>query len=374
MSESLHNQKQGVYLPKTFAERGLVIGYTTPILQFARLRRSSSSMVDVLIPSLSGGVGTFVVPYRSLPEVLSLTVFDRALHEKLTSLLRPTPMGLRKIKLEVGTTGLGGPLIQQWALSQMEADKSRPDMILLYMIEIAVRQLGSSAEAKGLDLKALATTEGQAQARRALQGFAESARTTPRDLINLMERWAKSLTPLGLPDGRVSGPYLDIVVGLEAMAKDLRGWMLNEPPETAEMAERTASAALDAAARARKVIAGIGESLDMMRGPLSDPAEVESLFSKTVDIVTHLLDGWLRILDNWNAVLKSERWEQRQVLEAFIQFLPVLPSEALGQDIAVWVSLRTAQQRWRNSGLFGNGDEVDPKTQDALSRFKKEPI
>jgi hypothetical protein len=303
-----------------------------------------------------------------------MTVHDRALHEKLPSLTRPSPLGVRDLALEVAKTGLSGPGPAARAIAAQAEDAACPSKILLQLIEMAVHQVGTATEAKGLTVDALAKPEGQAQARRALQVFAESIGTTPRDLINLLERWAGVLGPVGLPNGRVQGPLLQTIEGLEAASRDLRGWMINEPPETAEMAERTASAGLDAAKRARAVLIRIAEPLEHLGGALREPAEIEQLFQQALDLVANTLDGWWRILESWNVTINDERWEQRQSLEGFIQNLPVLPTEALGEDTSTWTALRAAQQRWRNSGLFGQGVDMAPETEDALSRFQKEPI
>jgi len=48
-----------------------------------RIRGPEIKKAEILVPGLSGGKGTYVIPWKSVPEMFKLTVHDRALHEAI---------------------------------------------------------------------------------------------------------------------------------------------------------------------------------------------------------------------------------------------------------------------------------------------------
>ena len=61
------------------------------------------------MPGLGAGTEVYVIPFKPLPGVFSMTVFDRALHEQLGKLHMVTPLSMRQAAMEVAQTGLAGP-------------------------------------------------------------------------------------------------------------------------------------------------------------------------------------------------------------------------------------------------------------------------
>lgn len=359
-------------LPDTFQQRGIAAPFTTRVLSFARYRRSHGA-ADILVPGLGGGSEIYVIPFKTLPGVFSMTVYDRALHEQLGRLHSVTPLTMRHTALTVAETGLAGP--QQ--MRRARAWRARKEVLrhktLFALIQSAVIQLGGEdASAYVMDERTLMTAEGLTAARRALKGFAERAGVNAGEIIARLEIWGDLTVLVGPPEGgEHAGPLINLLDEIEAMADDLSGWLGPEPPDTAEMAQRTAAAGRAMAKEARAVAARLTGMARAMGDPLQDWEKSRVQIGRRVERIANLTDGWRRIVDKWTAAQRADRHEQRDVLETFAQHVPILPVEAVGAD-AFWIELRERQGRWVRSGRQRLDSELDDDTRDRLNQFRKE--
>lgn len=366
MNQTSSARGQAARLPATFRERGVAVPYTTPMLQFARARRAGPSAVEILVPSLMGGSGVFVVPHHALPDIVSLSVHDRALHERLSDIDPMTPLTVWPVADRVAATGLAGPRLARRAREGLQADADRPALLFGRFVARLARLLGTDTPDEAFD----GPGDGTAKAEATLVELAGTLGLPGDASLAHLRAWADIMQPLGLPDGTVSGPLAARLASMETMADALRAWLADEPTETAEMAESTARAAMDAAGRAHDAIARLARPLADIGGALEKPDETAETLTQGVELVAWLLNGWRRVVDHWRATSGGERWEQRQGLEQVVHHLPVLPSEALGRDTGVWTALRGAQARWRQAGDTAPGKEAE----EALSRFQKEAL
>jgi hypothetical protein len=365
-------QADAIRLPETFQQRGLAAPFTTRVLSFARYRRSHGA-VDVLVPGLGGGTEVYVIPFKALPGVFSLSVYDRAVHEKLSALAMVNPLTMRRVALEVAETGLAGPQPMRRARLWHERQEQLRNKILFQLIKSAVSQLGGeAASVHAMDQRSLMTPEGLTAARSALKGFASQAGVNAGEIIGRLEIWADLTVPVGPPDrGELSGPLSETADLVEDLAGDLTKWLVPEPPDTAEMAQRTAISARAVVKEVRAVrdrldgmARDMGESLQRW-----DKARVQ--INKRVERISYLIDGWQRILDMWDAAQRADRHQQRDVLETFAQHIPILPVEAVGSD-DLWLTLRQSQERWVRTAHNRIDSEIDDTTREKLGSFRKE--
>ena len=94
------------YMPSTFAERGVLVPFTTPALSGARVRSQEHAGVQAVLPRPSGGVGFYVVSLPSLNHFCRPTVHDRRLAQRLETLTEVTPATIRRIARDVAIEGL----------------------------------------------------------------------------------------------------------------------------------------------------------------------------------------------------------------------------------------------------------------------------
>lgn len=362
-------------LPPTFLKRGVFLPFTTPVLSYARIRRPQGGSLEILIPGLAGGAETYVIPYKVLPEVINLTVHDRALHEELVQLRDITPEKIRAVANRVAMTGLGGPGLAKRAKQEKLADAEQPTLILFNLIRKAILQLAPKHPgAADLDERAIASPEGMKLARDALGGYASSIGERGDKIYSRLERWSQAIAPVGAPDGNVVGYLMTLLVSVEGLSAELSKWLIQEPPETAEMAQRTVTAARASADKAREHLNAMDAKAENMAEPLREFDETEKKLKYDVERMALLLDGWQRVVDLWNHARAGDRFLQRDTLEAFAQQLPILPEEAAGDTQEMWELLRQSQTRWGRKSQHGIGSNLDQDTKDKLSQFRKEPV
>jgi hypothetical protein len=369
-------QKKGSpLLPATFEQRGCYVPFTTPVLAYARLRRPQATPLEVLIPGLAGGSETYVIPHKVLPEIINLTVHDRALHEELTHMRDITPIRMRQMAARVALTGLGGPGLARRAKQDQKAEQEQPQQILLALISAAVAQLAPKHPGAGdLDAKTIATPDGMKLAREALGGYAQSIGERGDKIYARLEQWSKRIAPIGAPDGSVAGYLATQLAAVEQMALDLSRWLVQEPPETAEMAQRSVTAARAAAGRARDHLRQLDAMAESMAEPLRDFETADKKLAHHVLRMALMLDGWLRVSDLWNEAKAGDRFLQRDTVEAFAQYLPILPQEAVGENAAMWTDLRQSQTRWSRNSQHRIDSNLDQDTKEKLTKFRKEPV
>lgn len=363
-------------LPKSFAQRGCAVAFSTPILAFARCRRPPGEpAVEYLVPGLAGSTDIYVLPYKALPEIVALTVFDRALHEEMPKIKRITPQNIRMAILKTGRSGLAGPKLMKLARAAEEAEKSLPTAIMVSMVHKAIQQLAAKeAEAAGLDEAKLGTPDGLALARKALSNYAQSAGITAADIFSRLEDWGRLTALLGGAKGRHPGPLMDTIVATENLAAAMTKWLIPEPPETAEMAQRTALAAREACTIARDAVSTLDDLADDLNGALNSWQNTRGMITQSVDQVANVIDGWQRIVDYWESVDEADRFRQRNKLESFAQYLPILPEESVGDGADMWTKLRESQTRWNKSSQVKLSADLGQDAREKLSQFRKEAV
>jgi hypothetical protein len=140
------------------------------------------------------------------------------------------------------------------------------------------------------------------------------------------------------------------------------------------MAQRTAMVARDSVKRGHELLRVLDASLMDVQGTVSRWWAVRGDLNDSVTKLAYLVDGWCRIVDFWEGVGKSDRFEQREILEQIAQNLPIMPREAVGDDVAFWEDLKERQLQWGEMRRRRIGASMDRDTRDRLERFQKEPV
>jgi len=371
-------KQKGMFLPATFAQRGVAVSFTTPVLSFARLRNARDGALQYLVPGLSGGVETYVIPAASIADVVNLSVFDRHLMESIDSgKVELSPLAMRQISLIKATSGLAGAKRAKRARALLEQDKNNQSDMSLLLILTAISQLSDDegvAAADALKANAIETGAAAKYIETHLDGFLKDTGLSADQLIERLEKWSALTSLVGSPDGKVSGPLKLLILDLERMAAELMKWLVPEPVGPAEMAQRVSVAATEAVSEAKKVLSFIDKSFDDIGPPLKDWQATEPALRDAVRRIAEILDGWRRIVDKWDRVADRERVDQREMVELFGLYMPVLPVEAVGDNTAFWEDIRTTQKRWERDAAMAAKSllDVDEKVHDKLHKYQKE--
>ncbi len=361
-------------LPKSFVQRGVAVSFTSPVLAFARCRRPpGETNVEYLVPGLAGSTETYVLPYKALPEIITLSVHDRMLHESLPKLRKVTPLTIREAVCRVALTGLSGPIPMRRAREEIASAKARPLAIMVALVYRAIKQLAANEpEVADLDEANLGTPEGLSLARKALSGYAQGAGLTAGDIMSRLEDWGKITAPLGGPGETHLGSLGKTIQENDALAASMTKWLIPEPPDTGEMAQRTALAAKEASTVARKATALIDSAADELSETLANWQTARKEIADGVDKISLVMDGWERINTYWRDAESMDRFRQRTTIESFAQYLPMLPEEAASDAVEMWEALRESQARWNQSAQTKLSQHLDPSVREKLSQFRKE--
>jgi hypothetical protein len=110
--------------PATFAERGVAMPFTTPMLAAARLRRGADGLPELLLPAL-GGRGVYILGWEACLGLCGPTLHDRGLWAELAG-RTPSPAAVRDAARRVALRGLAGRAARAAAEARLAAGGDRP--------------------------------------------------------------------------------------------------------------------------------------------------------------------------------------------------------------------------------------------------------
>lgn len=359
-----------LYLPASFADRGVTIPFSADSIQNARLRGAIPSRREFLLPGLSGGDGTYVVPYRALNDLVEFNLYDRALYLALKDLGTLSPMAIRSIAMDIDSQGYGGLDKTDAA----KADLKAAEMVAVYnQCLLIVRALDLlSSQGTDLNVAILITPDGQRRARQQFGEYARANGTTADEIMGTLETWAKLIGAVGARGTEHPGYLLKLLNRLDAMSLDLSEYTKNEPPETQFLGK----AIVNAASIAHEITTQYMESCwrfeDTIEAALRDANGTLRQLTENLETISWVLDGWERMIEDWNGASDSFRTKRRTVLEVMYKNIPILPKSILGgaQFDAV-NKIREQQTGWVKENVDWRTSELDDEMLSRLSKFRR---
>ncbi len=183
------------YKPTTFAERGAVVAFTTPALTGCRIRRGYKQGLEILVPNLAQGRGTYVIPAAGLQDVLTLTLHDRLLLTELQDQLQIHPSAVRTVEQRVASMGIAGP-VPMAAANRANGAETKGRLLTNYLLIGQVVALdGRSADET---LQIIDTAKGQAEIRDSLHRIAGRVGCTTRELDDRIAELSQFAAQVGL--------------------------------------------------------------------------------------------------------------------------------------------------------------------------------
>lgn len=345
------HQAHAAFSPKTYLERGTAAPFTAPLLAGARLRNGFASSrlrertistrlrdrtsgtrlrddasdgVEMLLPSLSGKRGLYVLPWHGIIELCRPTMHDCLLYNRLAVLDPLTPMLVRTVASALAAQGYAGEAAQAAAERSARASSVRvADNAFRLTLALVDQILPMDAR---VFPHAPHTPAMQQHGKQALLHFAILNRCTPRAVLQGLAELADLAEPLGLlPHDAVAwAPRL--VARLRALRASMQLWRGECPePTTAALAEALAEAAGAVARYAADVLAAARATVlnvePVLRLAMAEPEGLATLLARPLWV----LDGWDQICLLWEAA--CEHRYQRAALLEISQILPQQPFE-----------------------------------------------
>ena len=311
--------------PPSLLRGGVYVPFTTPHLMIARLRHDEDGRPNALVPALSGGQGYYVVPWPMLPDLISMTVYDRAMHEAFAGLPQADPILVRSKALEVRQCGLCGPHAAIAAKQDSESDARRRESIFCHLVQLIAVQVGRPIE--GLTRDNLRESENMA----ALRGLATHIDLPPDSLIERLDAWSSQIGLLGMNRKPLRGPIREQVSELRAMLSVMGEWASNDHPEYVGSAMRCLSAGnaiLDLIqSQINRIDNECSDALGVVKSWHDSAGRLKSIagFAATAVQIWHAATGEWR-----KAAALRDRHEMRAKIGFIETLLPVLaPSDML---------------------------------------------
>lgn len=314
--------------PASFAERGVVVPFTTPQLFGAWLSRARPGAEEELtLPNFSGQPGQISLSGAQLLQTPGLTAHDRVLWQKLKAIPQFSPEKLRDAVINTAADGWRGRAAMAWAEDQKAADSTASRRMFFLLLTDLIRRTELPAEAKvppeQESLIYLRPRIGKAVAR-----LARRYAMTTEAVEAAVEALASLFMPLGKRDDAVTGHTRSALAELESFTREIEQWLAprhdNARGVRAEFVLRKAKLSwICARAAVNELDRVLEDTTILIRAWQRDQESVLRRASRPL----WLLDGWDLIIALWRQSEPSDReacfWEMSHLV-------PPLPKEVEG--------------------------------------------
>ncbi|PWC33693.1 hypothetical protein [Azospirillum sp. TSO35-2] len=319
------------YAPSTFEERGAAVAFTTPLLSQTRVRRGDRSKLEVLIPSLSQGMGIYVVAWKAVPEMVSMTMHDRYLHDLIVKEEACSPHEIRRATLRAARRGLAGPKAAQAARRALEEDEEQSTLTHYMLILAILKAVG--LESPEILRAGLGTEEGQRLTRQLMTRAAESLRMDATLLYARLADIAAVAAPVGLARSPKPGRLVRGLDDLKGFRDGMVEWARTVPSDAAPVADFCAEVAQHTVGIGEKVLADFHRRIEAI-GPLMRDWDSEFIRVRNqAGRMAWLLDGWSHITGAWEVAQEDDHHQQAATINDLFRILPLLPKKESSRDL-----------------------------------------
>jgi hypothetical protein len=301
--------------PKTFAERGVAVPFTTPLLSQARLRADRGGALEVLLPNPAGMRGTYVVAWQGLRGLARLTVHDMRMLELLGGHGAPTPDSVRRAARTAAIEGLAGRAARRAAATAREIARHQAAHAAFALL---VRAHGTATGEVTAPEDAVREGDAfRARARTAIAGLAQRTGVALDRWLAMTEALAPQAAAIGIPDP-LPGTPASLAPQVALLAEAFRRGP-EELRAAAILAEAAAACATNALAEARRALA------DMPSVALAWAADPLTLLA-LLERPAWVLDGWDHLLALWHSAKAPEARDA--AVQTIAMLAPALPAQA----------------------------------------------
>lgn len=319
------------YAPSTFEERGAAVAFTTPLLSQTRVRRGQRSKLEVLIPSLSEGMGIYVVNWKAVPEMVSMTMHDRYLHELIIKEEACSPHEIRRATMKAARRGLAGPKAAQAARRALDEDEEQRTLTNYLLILAILKAAGmSSPEMLTSNLE---TEEGQKRTRALMARAAASLKLDPSVLYTRLADIAEVVGPVGLAQSPKPGRLLRCLNELKQFRESMENWAHDNPSDSASVATFCAEVAQHTIGIGDAVVGDFHKRIDAMGQLMREWDAQMGQIRMLAGRMSWLLDGWEYITGAWSTAQGESRHQQALTVNEIFRIIPLVPREETNRDL-----------------------------------------
>ncbi len=305
--------------PATFHERGVAVGFTSPMLAGARVRLLEHRH-ELVVPHPGGVRGVYIFALGSLAEFCAPTMYDACLARRLQTLHPLTPSAVRLAARAVAAQGAAGRAAAAAALAAAQLD--------------SLRRAGFEASL----LVALAASEACAPpahvpGREVLQTLAGRSGRTVEAIRADVDLLADQMVGAGLdpPAGTLRrqtdrGRCSVLLASLALMAREIRAWVAQCGDQLG--GGQFAVAAETAYLAGQVLLEAAQGQADDSRGLMASWAAAPEPVCARLARPDWMLDGWEPLCLSWQLAHSDD--EKAEALADIVPRVPPIPREADG--------------------------------------------
>lgn len=340
--------------PATFAQRGVTVPFTSPSLSQARIRMDNVEGLECLLPAFSGGQGTYVIGWRSVPDVLSVTLHDRALHREIAEARACSPDAVRKAALTVSMRGFAGLSVAEHAKAVLQGDQ-RYAMLTTYTLILELLRIAGISPGDLLT-RGVESVESRRAARDILKKVAQRLDLQAEQLYTRVENISTALAPLGLPQAELPGRLRTTLRGLSSFYSDVSNWAATELSDVQPLGLYMAECARQTLGLAAKRLERIDLVLRDVRFLVTGADRAIEEVTSWVSGFSWLLDGWDYIIQVWSDCGAHTPEAQRSAMVEIHRLAPMAPlSEVSANENVESQDLRGVRTRRLRPGQDWRG-------------------
>ncbi len=312
------------WAPPSFAERGASVPFTTPIIVGARVRGRAGDL-ELVVPNPSGAKGNYILQWKSLPEVFTLTVHDRVLHRAVGEALASTPEAVRRATLKTASTGLAGPAAAKQAKAMMKDEEDFKLLINFSLLAETVAQL-SGGELQ-ITLAHVQSDTGRQQAKLILARVAHKVKLEGNELYAQLEEWSDLIGPVGSPKLPRPPRLRRMRTRIEEFANSIGSWSEVDKSDASPLGALASLVARETAALAGEHFAAIDAHLEKIDRTILNWEKSRAELELNVSRIAWMLDGWDLLVAMWEDAVLKPAFDQQATVQELARIVPIVPEE-----------------------------------------------
>ncbi len=356
------------WAPPTFAERGASVPFTTPIIVGARVRGRNNDL-ELVVPNPSGAKGNYILQWKSLPEVFTLSVHDRVLHRAIGEAGASNPTAVRRATLKTAATGLAGPAAAKQAKTVLKEEEDFKLLIQFALLSDTVAQL--SGGQLQITLAHVQSDTGRQQAKLILARVAHKVNLEGNELYGVIEAWSDLVGPLGTPKLPKAPRMRKMRNRIDEFANSIGSWSEVDKSEASPLGALASLVARETAALVSEHLAAVDAHLERIDAAVAKWDKTQVEIERNAERISWMLDGWDLLVAMWEDAVLKPPYEQQATVQELARILPIVPEEEVtgarrdkARDIGVQRrKLVKPMEDW----ISGS---IDPDLRSRLERYK----
>ncbi len=276
---------------------GAVVPFEAPALRMARVCDDERDGLIAILRDFANKGAIYIVPWSSLPLMVTMTDHDTALHKGVGERKPSTPAEVRAVVSELALSGALGPEAKSRELQRTQSDRTQRSDVELVLI----MHLLTSCGAELASLMVGSTRQVATDTKAAVAAATAAVGVRRQDIYQRISEFAKLLAPVGLmtTEGPIQLGWLRVLHDeIEAFGADCAARVAAGSPELGAALEPIVKSAVRTARLS-------GTIISMIDYAVLDIGATIRRWNTEQPILKQVIDRLSSILDEWPSLMKA---------------------------------------------------------------------